>query len=204
MSLVVSCSFPPMSGQKPLHFLRSTRFWSMVQTFLDDPESEVLELPRSLTAAERDQVRQICKHFDTPFKVLGEGVEKYMVIRKPDYSHFEVAEEMAPLSVFSKELDQLRSLCVELAKRASLETFKTKILLEKLGSDVNSSNSLFDKISLSDHWVCSSNCGSPPAGLTIASGRLVCAACSERETLIPIPPQDSLKGESPSSKRFRG
>jgi hypothetical protein len=103
-----------MSGQKPLHFLRSTRFWQTVRDFLDDPSAETLELPRTITSAERDQVRQICKHFDIPFKVFGEGSEKYMVIRKPDFSYFEAVEKDS-IAANLAELEHWKTLAISLA-----------------------------------------------------------------------------------------
>lgn len=112
-----------MSGQKSLHFLRSTKYWSMLQKFLDDPVTDVLELPRSVTSAERDQVRQICKHLDLPFKVFGEGTEKYMVVRKPDFSYFAQVEQQSAaeqLAVMSAELEHWKSLAINLASEHSI------------------------------------------------------------------------------------
>ena len=107
-----------MSGQKSLHFLRTTKYWSMLQKFLDDPVSDVLELPRSVTSSERDQIRQICKHLDLPFKVFGEGTEKYMVVRKPDFSYFAHVEQNSAaeqLVLMSAELQHWKSLALSLA-----------------------------------------------------------------------------------------
>ncbi len=90
----------------------------MLQKFIDDPVSEVLELPRSVTSAERDQVRQICKHLDLPFKVFGEGTEKYMVVRKPDFSYFAQVDQQSTdeqLVLLNAELDHWRSVALNLA-----------------------------------------------------------------------------------------
>lgn len=122
-----------MSGQKPLHFLRTTRYWSLVSNFLDDPTSEILELPKSVTAADRDQVRQICKHFDAPFKVHGEGTEKYMVVRKPDFSYLD-----------EHQVSPIEQLCVRLARSLALEKLKYQLCLDKLKEEGKSD--LIDEI----------------------------------------------------------
>ncbi len=127
-----------MSGQKPLHFLRATKYWSMVQNFLDDPSQESLELPKSVTASERDQVRQICKHFDVPFKVFGEGSEKQMVLKKPDFSYFEQAEadQRAIYEAEQSEIARLRRLVVQLSNDVNLERVKTNLVKHKLLTEV--------------------------------------------------------------------
>lgn len=105
----------------------------MLQKFLDDPVSDVLELPRSVTSAERDQVRQICKHFDLPFKVFGEGTEKYMVVRKPDFSYFAQVEQQSAaeqLAVLSAELEHWKSLAINLA----LERPDCSVCLDQSGT----------------------------------------------------------------------
>ena len=113
-----------MSGQKPLHFLRSTKYWSLVQQFLDDQSQETLSLPTSVTAADRDLVRQICKHFDVPFKVHGEGTEKFMMLRKPDYSYLEQAEEeqRKALTRDQQELRRLQALVLQLSNNVITPT----------------------------------------------------------------------------------
>lgn len=127
-----------MSGQKPLHFLRSTKYWSLVQQFLDDQSQETLSLPTSVTAADRDLVRQICKHFDVPFKVHGEGTEKFMMLRKPDYSYLEQAEEeqRKALTRDQQELRRLQALVLQLSNNVNVERIKTAFLKAKLPTEV--------------------------------------------------------------------
>ena len=113
-----SFSLQSMSGQKPLHFLRSTKWWSIVQTFLDDSDTQIFELPRTVSSADRDQIRQICKHFDVPFKVHGEGTEKFMVLCKPDFSYFEQVEHQTfadQMVTHTAELEHWKSLAISLA-----------------------------------------------------------------------------------------
>lgn len=105
----------------------------MVQQFLDDSSSETLTLPKTITAAERDQIRQICKHFDVPFKVHGEGAEKQMVLRKPDFSSFEAAEEQqqAVFETGRTEIDRLKKLVVKLSGDFNLERMKLNTLMHQ-------------------------------------------------------------------------
>jgi hypothetical protein len=103
-----------MSGQKPLHILKTSKYWSVVQKFLDDESQELLELPRSVNSTDRDVIRQICKHFDVPFKVSGEGTEKVMVLRRPDFSYLENPEENQ-IGHHLTEMDHWRTLAVDLA-----------------------------------------------------------------------------------------
>ena len=125
-----------MSGQKPLHFLRATRFWPVVQQFLDGVD-ETLSFPKSVTAAERDQIRQICKHFDVTFKVHGEGAEKYMEIRRPDFSYLEAAEEQQQTLLLTDrtEVHRLQQLVLQLSKDVNIERIKLSTLLHKLHSE---------------------------------------------------------------------
>ncbi|KAF4677862.1 Transmembrane protein 65 [Perkinsus chesapeaki] len=80
-----------MSGQKPLHFLRKTPWWKEVERFLESGK-ESQALPKTVNSAERDVVRQICKHFDCSFKVKGVGTQRQMYLIKPDFSYFDRVE----------------------------------------------------------------------------------------------------------------
>lgn len=121
-----------MSGQKSLHFLRSTKYWSLVQQFLDDPSQETLSLPRSVTSGDRDQIRQICKHFDVPFKVHGEGSEKFMVLRKPDYSYFDEAEKLVSDQFASAaDVEKFKQLAIKLSRELCNERIKFDIFLHQ-------------------------------------------------------------------------
>ena len=178
-SLVCVCVCS-MSGQKPLHFLRSTRFWSIVQNFLDDPVSSEHEFPRLVTAAERDQIRQICKHFDVPFKVHGEGTEKYMVIRKPDFSYFDDPDESSPL-------EQMKKLCVKLAKLVAFEKTKYQVVIDKLREE--SLEPLVSKILSEIEYhqtspafsklVCCGDCeDTTDLRMSVNCGHFSCSSCS--------------------------
>ena len=147
----------------------------MVQNFLDDPTSEVLELPTSVTAAERDQVRQICKHFDAPFKVHGEGAAKFMVVRKPDFSYLE-----------DQEKSPMEQLCLRLARSLALEKFKFQICLDKLVEENRSD--LVDKIQSEilkhDSYLLCANCESGQNILRMNSncGHFLCMQCEDAKT----------------------
>jgi len=162
----------------------------MVQNFMDNESSneESLQLPPSITSAERDQIRQICKHFDLPFKVFGEGTEKYMVIRRPDYSYFANAEKESMIADLS-ELDHWRTLAIKLA-----------IQLHKDGAC-----SICEKsaVSLDTRFMLIKNCG-----------HIVCENCGQSEQrcrtcngmigeLVTIP-EDLMKAyERDKIKRIR-
>ena len=112
----------------------------MLQKFIDDPVSDVLELPRSVTSAERDQVRQICKHLDLPFKVFGEGTEKYMVVRKPDFSYFAHVEQQSAseqLVVLSAELDHWRNIAMNLAHELHELDPQCKTCSDQIANSIN-------------------------------------------------------------------
>ncbi|EER10039.1 hypothetical protein Pmar_PMAR007035 [Perkinsus marinus ATCC 50983] len=80
-----------MSGQKPLHFLRQTTWWREVESFLESGKDSKA-LPKTVNSAERDVIRQICKHFDCSFKVKGTGIQRQMYLIKPDFSYFDRVE----------------------------------------------------------------------------------------------------------------
>ncbi|EER02768.1 hypothetical protein Pmar_PMAR003241 [Perkinsus marinus ATCC 50983] len=80
-----------MSGQKPLHFLRQTPWWREVESFLESGKDSKA-LPKTVNSAERDVIRQICKHFDCSFKVKGTGIQRQMYLIKPDFSYFDRVE----------------------------------------------------------------------------------------------------------------
>jgi hypothetical protein len=203
-----------MSGQKPLHFLRATKYWGMVQNFLDTPD-ETLTLPKSVTAAERDQIRQICKHFDVPFKVFGEGAEKYMVLRKPDFSYFEQAEadQRAVYEAEQSELARLRRLVRQLSEDINLERVKANFVKHKLQTEVEreTADSDFKIIETEQRGICGICYERTCARMSTSCGHSACRECfdvarcpvCEREVLEIEElgrPDDS---ESPSSKRAR-
>lgn len=104
----------------------------MIQQFLDDPSKDELSLPRSVTAADRDYVRQICKHFDVPFKVHGEGTEKYMVLRKPDFSYYDEAEkEVAKQYLNTADVERYRNLVIKLSRELNAERMKIDRILHQ-------------------------------------------------------------------------
>jgi len=152
----------------------------MLQKFLDDPVSDVLELPRSVTSAERDQVRQICKHLDLPFKVFGEGTEKYMVIRKPDFSYFAHVEQQSTseqLVLLSAELDHWRNLAIALAAELHEHNPQCKTCSDQTSNSISKS---------CGHGICESCAKSVDA----------CGLCSKRiEELIPLPSKRLRKSE---------
>lgn len=170
-----------MSGQKPLRFLRSTKYWSMVQNFMDDTTQESLTLPRSVTASERDQIRQICKHFDVPFKVFGEGSEKYMVLRKPDYSYFEQAEaeQRAAFEAEHSEISRLRQLVLQLSDDLNLERYKTNFVKHKLQSEVERETADSDMRVLSSEkrGICGICFERPVTRMSVLCGHSACSEC---------------------------
>ena len=65
-----------------------------------------MTFPRSISADDRETVRQIAQHFDFTYKVLTEGNEKEIRVFKPDFSRFEQVEAAQDLK--SKEIDSLK------------------------------------------------------------------------------------------------
>ncbi|KAF4685778.1 Transmembrane protein 65 [Perkinsus olseni] len=98
-----------MSGQKPLHFLRQTPWWREVEKFLESGKDSKA-LPKKVNSAERDVIRQICKHFDCSFKVKGVGTQRQMYLIKPDFSYFDRVEAdqaaAQALAVHSRAADE--------------------------------------------------------------------------------------------------
>ena len=170
-----------MSGQKPLHFLRATKYWSMVQQFLDDPTEETLSLPPSVTAAERDQIRQICKHFDVPFKVHGEGSEKFMMLRKPDFSYLEQAEEeqRKALSRDQQEVERLSTLVRRLSNDVNVERIKAAFLKAKLSTEVEKETATkeLEYIRTEKDGFCGICTERPVTRLSEACGHSCCSEC---------------------------
>ncbi len=153
-----------MSGQKPLHILRSSKYWGVVQKFLDDQTQETLELPRTVNSTDRDVIRQICKHFDVPFKVTGEGTEKVMMIRKPDLAYLET-ENGGTNSLMNhhiSELDHWKTLACALA---------VQLQLSREGKDIFSSNSCH----------CSRCLQHPGELMNKNCGHIVCQTCGQEE-----------------------
>lgn len=147
-----------MSGQKPLHILRTSKYWSVVQKFLDDESQEFLELPRSVNSTDRDTIRQICKHFDVPFKVTGEGTEKVMVIRKPDFSYLEPDNVVDNILTHQlSELEHWKSLACELAVQLARQ-------------DSTDSSARCSKCDKNPATLMNKNCG-----------HLVCESCGQEE-----------------------
>lgn len=163
-----------------MHFLRSTKYWAIVQNFLDTPD-ESLTLPKSVTAAERDQIRQICKHFDVPFKVFGEGAEKYMVLRKPDFSYFEQAEadQRASYESEQSELSRLRQLVRQLSEDVNIERYKTNFAKHKLPTEVEreTADSEFKIIDNEKRGVCGICYERDIARLSVVCGHSACSEC---------------------------
>ena len=203
-SLVSACD---MSGQKPLHFLRSTKYWSMVQNFLDDGSQETLSLPRSVTASERDQIRQICKHFDVPFKVHGEGSEKVMILRKPDFSYFEVAEaeQRAEFHAEQSEIARLRRLVLQLSEDVNLERVKTNYVKHKLPSEVEreTADSDFKILASEKRGTCGVCCERSSARLSGVCGHSCCSECFDvaRCPICEMEVLDIMELDDNSNKR---
>ena len=205
-----------MSGQKPLHFLKSTRYWSMIQQFLDDPSKETLSLPRYVTAADRDYVRQICKHFDVPFKVHGEGTEKYMVLRKPDFSYFDEAEkEVAKQYINSAEVEKYRNLVIKLSSELNQQRMMVDLILHQAISSVDDRESMKEdtqKTVFKKHSYCGVCTERKLTKLSVECGHSFCdecwdiSACSLCDTKVgDVIDLTEIKKEisESSPKRFR-
>lgn len=152
-----------MSGQKPLHILKTSKYWSVVQKFLDDESQESLELPPSVNSTDRDVIRQICKHFDVPFKVSGEGTEKVMMIRKPDFSYLNEDDKGSDniLTHQLSEIDYWKSLACALA---------LQLQLSREGEDIFKPASHCARCTQNAGELINKNCG-----------HIVCASCGQEE-----------------------
>jgi hypothetical protein len=195
-----------MSGQKPLHFLRATKFWSMVQNFIDDQSQDTLSLPRSVTASERDQVRQICKHFDVPFKVHGEGSEKYMVLGKPDLSYFEQAEadQRAAHEAEHSEIARLRRLVLQMSQDINLERYKTNFVKHKLATEMERETADSDmKIIINEkRGVCGICYERQSTRMSISCGHSACPECFD-VARCPLCEAEVLEVEELAKKKQR-
>ena len=153
----------------------------MVQNFLDDETQETLTLPGSVTASERDQIRQICKHFDVPFKVHGEGSEKYMVLRKPDFSYFESAEaeQRAEYEAEQSEISRLRKLVLQMSEDINLERVKTNYIKNKFATEIERETAESDVriIANEKREICGICCERSVARLSVVCGHSCCSEC---------------------------
>ena len=191
----------------------------MVQQFLDDT-NETLTLPKSITAAERDQIRQICKHFDLPFKVHGDGSEKFMVIRKPDYSYFEAAEheQQAVFAIEKSEIGRLKQLVFRLSNDVNIERIKINAIMHKLHSEPEREAAMneINFIESEMRGLCSVCATREIVKMSDACGHSCCTECfdvarcplceKEVEHVIFIPTEMKPEGDAPSNptrKRIR-
>lgn len=96
-----------------------------------------MTFPRSLSADDRETVRQIAQHFDCTHKVISEGNEKEIKVFKPDFTRFEVVE--AEQDAKTQEIDFLKDqllnahLCLGLTQSTlSRDQRKCRVLAKEV------------------------------------------------------------------------
>ena len=152
----------------------------MVQQFLDDGSQPTLTLPKSVTSAERDTVRQICKHFDVPFKVHGEGTEKFMVLRRPDYSYFDEAEAAQSALLSDKaEVERLRKLVLQLSNDVNVARIKANLMKHQMTTEAEreTAEAAVEVLIQSRTGCCSICCERVATRMSTDCGHSCCAEC---------------------------
>jgi hypothetical protein len=94
-----------------------------------------MTFPLSLTADDREAVRQIAMHFDCKYKVFADGNEKEIKIMKPDFTSFNVIE--AEQDAKTREIESLKDallqcqLCLSLTQKTLSSEQRSNKLLSK-------------------------------------------------------------------------
>jgi hypothetical protein len=87
-----------MPTQRSLAALRQTAYYRQIAHFgnrnpkfsvtgrTDGEQDNEMVFGTDVTASQREDIRQICRHLDLSFKCVGSGTQKKIVVTRPDYA----------------------------------------------------------------------------------------------------------------------